>query len=102
MNRKELKAFANEAAKGIKTLEYLNYFCRLLKLITVEAATNAEINEHSGKEKHARSVVKNSLNGRTSKRIKIEDGEFDLGILRDRDISFGSKLIKKISRDLSP
>jgi transposase-like protein len=33
-----------------------------------------EMEEHLGYEKHAKSVVKNSRNGRTSKRIKTEDG----------------------------
>jgi transposase-like protein len=43
MNRKELEAFAKEAAKGIKTPEDLNDFSRMLKKITVEAALNAEM-----------------------------------------------------------
>ena len=38
MNRKELEAFAKEAAKSIKTQEDLNDFSRMLKKITVEAA----------------------------------------------------------------
>ena len=102
MNRKELEAFAKEAAKGIKTPEDLNDFSRMLKKITVEAALNAEMEEHLGYEKHAKSVVKNSRNGRTSKRIKTEDGEFDLDTPRDRDGSFEPKLVKKnLSRFIS-
>jgi putative transposase len=95
MNRKELEAFAKEAAKGIKTPEDLNDFSRMLKKITVEAALNAEMEEHLGYEKHAKSVVNNSRNGSTSKRIKTEDGEFDLDTPRDRDGSFEPKLVKK-------
>jgi hypothetical protein len=95
MNRKELEAFAKEAAKGIKTPEDLNDFSRMLKKITVEAALNAEMEEHLGYEKHAKSVVKNSRNSRTSKRIKTEDGEFDLDTPCDRDGSFEPKLVKK-------
>ena len=48
----------------------------MLKKITVEAALNAEMDEHLGYEKHAKSVMQNSRNGKTSKRIKTEDGEF--------------------------
>jgi transposase-like protein len=48
MNRKELEAFAKEAAKGIKTPQDLNDFSRMLKKITVEAALNAEMDEHLG------------------------------------------------------
>ena len=95
MNRKELEAFAKEAAKGIKTPEDLNDFSRMLKKITVEAALNAEMDEHLGYEKHAKSVVKNNRNGITTKRIKTEDGEFDLDTPRDRDGSFEPKLVKK-------
>ena len=35
MNKKELEAFAREAAKGIKTPEDLNEFSQMLKKITV-------------------------------------------------------------------
>lgn len=52
MNKKELGAFAKEAAKGIKTPEDLNEFSQMLKNITVEAALNAEKGEHLGYEKH--------------------------------------------------
>ena len=95
MNTKELEAFAKEAAKGIKTPQDLNDFSRMLKKITVEAALNAEMDEHLGYEKHAKSVVKNNRNGITTKRIKTEDGEFDLDTPRDRDGSFEPKLVKK-------
>jgi transposase-like protein len=95
MNKKELEAFAKEAAKGIKTPEDLNEFSQMLKKITVEAALNAEMDEHLGYEKHAKSVAKNSRNGKTSKYIKTEDGTFELDTPRDRDGSFEPKLVKK-------
>ena len=95
MNTKELEAFAKEAAKGIKTPQDLNDFSRMLKKITVEAALNAEMDEHLGYEKHAKSVVKNNRNGISTKRIKTEDGGFDLDTPRDRDGSFEPKLVKK-------
>lgn len=95
MNRKELEAFAKEAAKSIKTPQDLNEFSLMLKKITVEAALNAEMDEHLGYEKHAKSLVKNNRNGKTSKRIKTEDGEFELETPRDRDGSFEPKLVKK-------
>ena len=95
MNTKELEAFAKEAAKSIKTPQDLNDFSRMLKKITVEAALNAEMDEYLGYEKHAKSVVKNNRNGITTKRIKTEDGEFDLDTPRDRDGSFEPKLVKK-------
>lgn len=48
MNKKELEAFAKEVAKGIKTPEDLNDFSQILKKINVEAALNAEMDEHLG------------------------------------------------------
>jgi transposase-like protein len=60
INKKELEAFAKEAAKSIKTPQDLNEFSQILKKITVEAALNAEMEEHLGYEKHAKSVVKNN------------------------------------------
>ena len=75
MNTKELEAFAKEAAIGIKTPQDLNDFSRILQKITVEAVLNAEMDEHLGYKKNAKSVVKNNCNGITTKRIKTEEGE---------------------------
>ncbi len=95
MNKKELEAFAKEAAKGIKTPEDLNEFSLMLKKITVEAALNAEMDEHLGYEKNQQSSSPNSRNGKSFKRVKTEDGEFELNTPRDRDGSFEPKLVKK-------
>lgn len=95
MNKKELEAFAREAAKGIKTPEDLNEFSQMLKKITVEAALNAEMDEHLGYEKHHKSTSTNSRNGKSTKRVKTEDGEFELDTPRDHEGSFEPKLVKK-------
>jgi putative transposase len=88
MNKKDIEAFAKEAAKNIKTPEDLNQFSQMLKKITVEAALNAEMDEHLGYEKHHKSTFANSRNGKTSKRIQTEDGQFELDTPRDREGSF--------------
>ena len=95
MNKKELEAFAKEAAIWIKTPEDLNEFSQMLKKITIEAALNAEMDEHLGYEKHQQSTSTNSRNGKSSKRVKTEDGEFELDTPRDREGSFDPKLVKK-------
>ncbi|WP_261875316.1 IS256 family transposase [Vibrio rarus] len=95
MDKKALEAFAKEAAKGIKSPEDLTEFSQMLKKITVEAALNAEMDEHLGYEKHQQSKSRNSRNGKSSKRIKTEDGEFELDTPRDRNGSFDPKLVKK-------
>ncbi len=46
MNKKELEAFAKQAAKSIKTEADLTDFRRMLTKVTVEAALNAELDEH--------------------------------------------------------
>ena len=95
MNKKELEAFAKEASKRIKTPEDLNEISLMLKKITVEAALNHEMDEHLGYEKNQKSSSTNSRNGTSHKRVKTEDGEFELTTPRDRDGSFEPKLIKK-------
>lgn len=95
MNKQELEAFAKEAAKSIKTPDDLNQFSQMLKKITVEAALNAEMDEHLGYEKHSKSTSSNSRNGVSRKQIKTEDGQFELHTPRDRAGSFEPKLVKK-------
>jgi len=63
MNKSELEAFAKEAAKGIKTETDLNDFRQILTKITVEAALNAELEEHLGYRKHEASDIHNKRNG---------------------------------------
>jgi len=53
------------------------------------------MDEHLGYQKHSKSTSTNSRNGKTSKRIKTEDGEFELNTPRDREGSFEPQLVKK-------
>ena len=75
MNRKELEAFAREAAKSIKTEKDLNSFSQMLTKVTVEAALNVELDEHLGYDKHQESATDNYRNGFSSKTLKTEDGQ---------------------------
>ena len=52
MNKKQLEAFAREAAKTLKTEKDLSDFSQMLTKITIEAALNAELDDHLGYEKH--------------------------------------------------
>lgn len=47
MNRKELEAFAREAAKSLKSGKGLSNFSKMLKKITIEAALNDDLNAPS-------------------------------------------------------
>jgi len=52
MNKAKLEVFAKDIAKGIKTEQDLNDFRQILTKITVEAALQAELEEHLGYRKH--------------------------------------------------
>jgi len=95
MNQSEIEALAREAAKGIKTEKDLCDFSRMLKKITVEAALNAELDNHLGYDRHEQSDAFNNRNGYSSKTIITEDGQFEVAIPRDREGSFEPKLVKK-------
>ena len=95
MNKKELEAFAREAAKGIKTEKDLSDFSQMLTKITVETALSAELNDHLGYDKHQPSSADNSRNGYSSKTLITEDGSFDIDIPRDRAGEFEPRLVKK-------
>jgi putative transposase len=95
MNKKELEAFGKQAAKSIKTEADLTDFRRMLTKITVEAALNAELDEHLGYARHEQSQQNNYRNGYSSKTIRTEDGQVDLDAPRDRDSSFEPQLVKK-------
>lgn len=95
MDKKTLEAFAREVAKGLKTEKDLAEFRQILTKVTVEAALNAELDEHLGYDRHQVSNNDNSRNGYASKTVKTEDGQFELETPRDRDGSFEPQLVKK-------
>lgn len=95
MNKKELEAFAKQAAKSIKSEADLTDFRKMLTKVTVEAALNAELDEHLGYSRHEQSNKDNYRNGYSSKTIRTEDGEVDLDAPRDRDSSFEPQIVKK-------
>ena len=98
MKKKELQAIAQAAAKNIKTEEDLNEFRQMLTKITVEAALNAELDDHLGFDKHEQSDSDNNRNGVTHKTLQTEEGQFELATPRDRAGSFEPQLVKKHQR----
>jgi putative transposase len=95
MNKEELEAFALKASKGLKSQKDLLDFTQMLTKITLEAALNAELDDHLGYEKNQKSTVENYRNGRTVKTLKTEDGQLELATPRDRNDTFEPELIKK-------
>lgn len=98
MNKKELQAIAEAAAKNIKTEDDLNQFRQMLTKITVETALNAELDDHLGFGKGEQSDAGNNRNGYTSKTLQTEEGQFELDTPRDREGSFEPQLVKKHQR----
>ena len=98
MNKKELQVIAQAAAKNIKTEADLNEFRQMLTKITVEAALNAELDDHLGFAKHEQSEADNNRNGYTPKTLQTEDGQFELDTPRDWAGSFEPRLVKKHQR----
>jgi len=70
----------------------------MLSKITIEAALNAELDEHLGYAKHTKSNSTNSRNGYTSKTLHTNNGAFEIDTPRDRNGDFEPKLIKKNQR----
>ena len=95
MNKKELEAFAKEAAKSFKTEKDLSDFSRMLKTVTVEAALNTELDAHLGYDKHQRHTSNHSRNGYSNKTLHPDNSTLDIEVLRDRDSSFEPHLVKK-------
>lgn len=100
MNKEELYAIAQAAAKNIKTEHDLNELRQMLSKITIEAALNAELDDHLGYAKHERAKASNSRNGFTSKTLQTEDGQFEINTPRDRNGDFEPQLVKKNQRRL--
>ena len=98
MDKKELQAIAQAAAKNIKTEDDLNEFRQMLTKITVETALNAELDDHLGFARHEQSDTGNSRNGHSSKTLQTEAGQFELDTPRDRGGSFEPQLVKKHQR----
>jgi putative transposase len=98
MNKEELQAIGLAAAKNIKTEQDLNEFSQMLTKISVEAALNAELDEHLGYSKHEKANTDNSRNGYSSKTLQTEDGQFELNTPRDRNGDFEPELVKKKQR----
>lgn len=52
MNKKDLESFTREAAKTLKTEKDFTDFRAMLTKVRVEAALNAELDDHLGYDKH--------------------------------------------------
>lgn len=97
MNTTKLQALANELVKDLKTPEDLSAFSAQLTKLTVDAALNAEMDNHLGYERHEVKGLNggNSCNGYTTKTLKGDHGEIELATPRDWDATFEPKMVAK-------
>jgi transposase-like protein len=70
----------------------------MLTKVTVEAALNAELDDHLGYERHEKSDGSNHRNGYSSKTVQTDVGQFELETPRDRNGDFDPQLVKKNQR----
>lgn len=97
MDQNKLQQLAKELAKDLKTPEDLSNFSAQLTKLTVEAALNAEMDEHLGYPKNGLfgQTQTNSRNGYTSKKLKGDHGEVEINTPRDRQSDFEPQIVKK-------
>ena len=95
MNKKELEAFAKQAAKSIKSEADLTDFRKMLTKAPAAASAPTPPSAPGPPTDHEQSNKDNYRNGYSSKTIRTEDGEVDLDAPRDRDSSFEPQLVKK-------
>lgn len=70
---------------------------------TLETMLNAELDEHLGYSKSENNIehTSNRRNGKSTKTVKSQLGEFDLNIPRDREASFEPQVVQKHQKDIS-
>ncbi|MFT5084947.1 MAG: putative transposase [Lentisphaeria bacterium] len=92
-----MKELAAELAKGLKTPEDLSTLSAQLTKITIEAALNAEMEQHLGYVVHDNGGHHsgNNRNGYSSKTLKGDHGEIVIETPRDRNTTFSTQLVAK-------
>ena len=97
MKQEQLKSLANELAKDVKSEKALSALTSELVKLTVETALGAEMEQHLGYAKHSSpgSSSGNSRNGYSSKTLKGDHGEVQIGVARDRDSEFEPVIVGK-------
>ena len=93
LNKEELRKQIKEG-KEISLDGILDEFKSLLRE-SIQTASEVEMDEHLGYEKHGISENPNYRNGTNKKTLKSKYGDVDVAIPRDRDGSFEPQLVKK-------
>lgn len=91
------------AEYGIKNMNDVHEFVKMLTSETIQAALDAELDSELGYSKYdyKNKQTSNSRNGHSAKTVQGSMGEMELKIPRDRDGEFEPQLVKKHQTDIS-
>jgi len=88
---------------GVKTMEDVHNFVKMLTAETIQTALDAELDEELGYSKYdyKNKETTNSRNGYSHKTVLGSFGETEIEVPRDRDGEFDPQLVKKHQTDVS-
>ena len=91
------------AEYGIKDMNDVHEFVKMLTAETIQAALDAELDNELGYSKYdyKNKQTTNSRNGHSVKTVQGSMGEMEIQIPRDRDGEFEPQLVKKHQTDIS-
>lgn len=91
------------AEYGIKDMNDVHEFVKMLTAETIQAALDAELDSELGYSKYdyKNKQTNNSRNGHSTKTVQGSMGEMELQIPRDREGEFEPQLVKKHQTDIS-
>ena len=91
------------AEYGIKDLNDVHEFVKMLTAETIQAALDSELDNELGYSKYdyKNKQTSNSRNGYSSKTVQGSMGEVEIQVPRDRDGEFELQLVKKHQTDIS-
>lgn len=97
----KLRELMNEY--GVKTMEDVHNFVKMLTAETIQAALDAELESELGYSKYdyKNKETDNSRNGYSSKTVQGSLGEMEINVPRDRNGEFEPQLVKKHQTDVS-
>ena len=88
---------------GIKDMNDVHEFVKMLTAETIQAALDAELDNDLGYSKYdyKNKQTDNSRNGYSKKTVQSSAGEIEISVPRDRQGEFGPQLVKKHQTDVS-
>jgi len=91
------------AEYGVKTMDDVHEFVKMLTAETIQTALDAELENELGYSKYdyKNKTTTNSRNGYSSKKVQGSFGETNIEVPRDRNGDFEPQLVKKHQTDVS-